>query len=289
MTKSKNGAFKDKFFALIFTLATATAVISVGLISLFVFASAIPTISKIGFNDFIFGQSWRPSKGEFGILPMIAGSLYVTLGAGLIGVPLGILAAVFMAYYCPPRIKSVIQAGINLLAGIPSVVYGLWALEVIVPIIAKMSDGFGLSILAAMILLGIMILPTVISLSQSAIESVPQVFYQGAIGLGADKERAIFTVVLPAASSGIMSAVIMGIGRAIGETMAVQMVIGNQPAMPSSLFFGARTLTTNVTTEMAYAGGLHREALIATGAILFVFILLLNLLFNLVKNREGNK
>lgn len=286
---SENVTTKDKVMNVVFIAATAVSIIAVGLICFFVFSTAIPTIAKIGISDFVLGDLWKPSDGIFGILPMIAGSIYVTIGATILGVPIGILAAIFMVFYCPKGIKHYFQAGINLLAGIPSVVYGLWALEEVVPLIRKLAGGYGLSIGAAMILLGIMILPTVISLSQSAIAAVPHHFYEGAIGLGATKERAIFTVVLPAASSGVLSSVIMGIGRAIGETMAVTMVIGNAPMFPKNLWGMGRTLTTNITTEMAYAGGLHREALIATGAVLFVFILLINLAFNLTKRNGKGK
>lgn len=274
----------ERVMNILFIAATAVSIIAVGLICWFVFSTAIPTMTKIGFRDFLFGSLWKPTQDVYGILPMIVGSLYVTLGAAIIGVPVGILTAVYMVFYCPKSIKTYVQSGINLLAGIPSVVFGLWALETIVPLIRTRFGGFGLSILAAMILLGIMILPTVITLSESAIQSVPDAYYQGAIGLGASKERAIFTVVVPAAGSGVLASVVMGVGRAIGETMAVQMVIGNAPIFPKGLASMGRTLTTNITTEMAYAGGLHREALIATGAVLFIFILVINLIFNVVKN-----
>lgn len=271
---------------IVFLICTATSIVAVALISWFVFSNSIPAIAEVGFTDFIFGTKWAPNAGEWGILPMILGSVYVTIGAAVIGVPIGILTAVYMVFYCPKKVKRLFQSGINLLAGIPSIVYGLWALTVVVPLIRQQFGGFGLSLLAAIILLGIMILPTIISLSQSALESVPDVYYQGAIGLGATHERAIFTVVLPAASSGVLSSVIMGIGRAIGETMAVTMVIGNSPIMPAGLTKQARTLTTNIVTEMSYAGGLHRELLIATGAVLFIFILVINVAFNVVKNKE---
>lgn len=282
-------ATRDKVMNWVFIVATAVSIFAVTMICYFVFSTAIPTISEIGFKEFVFGSKWSPSSGQYGILPMIVGSLYVTLGAIVIGVPIGILSAVFLVFYCPKSIYRYIQAGVDLLAGIPSVVFGLWALEEIVPIIRKFSNGFGLSIGAAMILLGVMILPTIISLSESAIASVPDDYYQGAIALGASKERAIFTVVIPAASSGVLSSIILGIGRAIGETMAVQMVIGNAPLFPDSLWAMGRTLTTNITTEMAYAGGLHRDALIATGAVLFVFILVINLVFNLTKKKGEGK
>lgn len=286
---SENVTTKDKVMNVVFIAATAVSIIAVALICFFVFSTAIPTIAQIGLSDFVLGDLWKPSKGVYGILPMIAGSIYVTIGAAVLGVPIGVLAAVFMVFYCPKSIKHYIQAGINLLAGIPSVVYGLWALEEIVPLIRGLFGGYGLSIGAAMVLLGVMILPTIISLSQSAIAAVPRHFYEGAVGLGATKERAIFTVVIPAASSGVLSSIIMGIGRAIGETMAVTMVIGNAPMFPNSLWGMGRTLTTNITTEMAYAGGLHRESLVATGAVLFVFILIINLLFNLTKNSGKGK
>ncbi len=283
MQANKGQDFREKFMEVVFFIATATSIVAVALICWFVFSTGIPTIRKVGFMNFIFGSKWSPSSDIYGIAPMIVGSIYVTLGAAVIGVPIGIFSAVYMTFYCPDHLKRILQAGINLLAGIPSVVFGLWALEVVVPFIRGLVGGFGMSILAAMILLGIMILPTVITLSQSALESVPHFYYDGAIGLGATKERSIFTVVIPAASSGVLSSAIMGIGRAIGETMAVQMVIGNQPLFPTSLFKGGRTLTTNIVTEMSYAGGFHREVLLSTASVLFVFILIIILLFNLVK------
>ena len=286
MSSSSTLDFRDRFMEIVFLICTATSIVAVALISWFVFSNSIPAIAEVGFTDFIFGTKWAPSAGQWGILPMILGSIYVTIGAAVLGVPIGILTAVFMAFYCPKKVKGLFQSGINLLAGIPSIIYGLWALKVVVPLIRAQFGGFGLSLLAAIILLGIMILPTVISLSQSALESVPDAYYQGAIGLGATHERAVFSVVLPAASSGVLSSIIMGIGRAIGETMAVTMVIGNSPIMPSGLTNQARTLTTNIVTEMAYAGGLHRELLIATGAVLFIFILVINVVFNVVKNKE---
>lgn len=283
---------RDKVMEVVFIIATAMSIIAVAMICLFIFSTSIPTMQEIGFGNFIFGDVWRPTAKvpQFGILPMIVGSIYVTIGAVIIGVPIGILSALFMAFYCPKKWKPLLQGGINLLAGIPSIVYGLWALEIVVPLLRNAFGGHGLSILAAMILLGIMILPTVISLSQSALQSVPQEYYHGAVALGATHERAVYRVMLPAASSGVLSSVIMGIGRAIGETMAVKMVIGNQPIMPTSILSGARTMTTNIVFEMNYAAaGLHTNALIATGAVLFVFILIINVVFNLVKNRSVHK
>lgn len=288
MSESSSLNMRDRVMEIVFLVCTATSIIAVALISWFVFSHSIPAMAEAGFAEFLFGSKWAPGQEMWGILPMIVGSIYVTLGAAVIGVPIGIFSAVYMSFYCPKKLKGILQGGINLLAGIPSIIYGLWALKVIVPMIRSAFGGHGLSMLAAIILLGIMILPTVITLSQSALESVPPAYYQGAIGLGATHERSIFTVVIPAASSGILSSVIMGIGRAIGETMAVVMVIGNQPVMPSSLVKGARTLTANIVTEMSYASGLHRNLLIATGAVLFVFILVINIAFNRVKSKEKN-
>lgn len=278
----KENAFKN--VALISACASILAVI---VICFFIFSRGLPTIKEIGIKNFILGTKWSPTSSppSFGILPFIVSSFYVTLGAILIGVPTGLFTAVFMAKYCPKKLHSTFTAGINLMAGIPSIIYGFFGLTLVVPLIAKFISGNGLTMLAAIIILGIMILPTVISLSQAAINSVDESYYEGAIGLGATKERAIFTVVLPAAKSGILSAIILGMGRAIGETMAVILVAGGQPRMPRGLFRGVRTLTMNIVMEMGYAAELHREALIATGAVLFIFILLINLLFVISKNR----
>ncbi|MEJ8751592.1 phosphate ABC transporter permease subunit PstC [Lagierella sp. ICN-221743] len=278
----KENAFK--YVALVSACASILAVI---VICFFIFSRGLPTIKEIGIKNFILGTKWSPTSSppSFGILPFIVSSFYVTLGAILIGVPTGLFTAVFMAKYCPKKLHSTFTAGINLMAGIPSIIYGFFGLTLVVPLIAKFISGNGLTMLAAIIILGIMILPTVISLSQAAINSVDESYYEGAIGLGATKERAIFTVVLPAAKSGILSAIILGMGRAIGETMAVILVAGGQPRMPRGLFRGVRTLTMNIVMEMGYAAELHREALIATGAVLFIFILLINLLFVISKNR----
>lgn len=294
MKGTSSANFRDYFMEAVFFICAAVSIVAVALICYFLFASSIPAIEEIGLGNFLTGEVWKKQAGLFGVKPMIVASIYVTLGAAIIGVPIGLLSAIYLAFYCPQKVKKYLQAGVNLMAGIPSVVYGLWALNIIVPWVQSTFGGYGLSMLAAIILLGIMILPTVISLSQSSLEAVPKEYYQGAIGMGATHERAIFTVVLPAASSGVLSAAIMGIGRAIGETMAVQMVIGNQPVMPDNivtnpetLLNGARTLTTNIVTEMSYAAqGIERDSLIATGAVLFVFILIINFAFNIVKNKE---
>jgi phosphate transport system permease protein len=282
MEKYKEGIMKGIFF-----IAATTSILAVTLICLFLFANGIPAMGKIGVLDFLTGKTWKPSNmpPSYGILPMILGSIYVTAGATIIGVPIGILTAVFMARYCPKRLYRVLKPMINLLAGIPSVVYGFFGLVVIVPFIRDTFGGAGNSILTASILLGIMILPTIINVSESAIRAVPQHYYEGGLALGASHERSIFFVVLPAAKSGIMAALVLGIGRAIGETMAVIMVAGNQARMPKGLLKGIRTLTANIVMEMGYAADLHRGALIATAVVLFVFILLINLLLSLLKRR----
>ena len=268
---------------------TATAafvsVLAVITICLFLFVYSGSAIARIGLIPFIAGHRWKPSLELFGILPMLAGSLCVTAGALFLGVPLGILTAVFMARYCPKCVYGFSESCLRLLAGIPSVVYGFFGLTVIVPVIREASGGAGTCILAASIVLAIMILPTIASVSEAAIKAVPQVYFEGAAALGACKERCVFAVELPAARSGIMAAVVLGIGRAIGETMAVVMVAGNQAWMPRGVLKGARTLTTNIALEMGYASGLHRGALIACALVLFVFVLLINLALTLLTRR----
>ncbi len=280
--------YLEGFMKFVFIMATTASIIAVALIMYFIFSSAVPTIKEIGFTNFIFGREWKPTAAnpKFGILPMIMGSIYATFGAIVIGVPIGLFTAIYMAFYAPKKIYSILKAGVNLLAGIPSVVYGLFALNIIVPFIRRNFGGQGLSLAAAILVLAIMILPTVISLSEAALRAVPSSYYEGAVGLGASHERAIMTVVLPAAKSGVFSSIILGTGRAIGETMAVGMVAGNQAIMPHGLFKGIRSMTTNIVLEMNYATGIHRDALIATGAVLFLFILLINLIFNHIKKKE---
>ena len=276
----------------VFFIAACTSVLAVALICLFLFANGIPAMKEIGFGKFLTGQMWRPKNQIFGIFPMIIGSLYVTAGAILFGVPVGILTSVFMAHYCPNKIYRPLKAATELLAGIPSVVYGFFGLVVLVPWIREMGRGLGFggngsSILTASLLLGMMILPTIIGVTESAIRAVPAQYYEGAVALGATHERAIFRVILPAAKSGVVAGIVLGIGRAIGETMAVIMVAGNQARMPAGIFRGIRTLTANIVIEMGYATDLHREALIATGVVLFVFILLINFSVALL-NRRGS-
>ena len=276
---------KEKFWEIIFLLAAGFSFLAVLLICLFLFANGIPAIQKIGVADFLFGTKWKPGNDLYGIFPMILGSFYVTAGAVIVGVPVGLMTAVFLSKFCPEWLHKILKPAIDLLAGIPSVVYGFFGLMVIVPAVRNVFGGNGSSILTASILLGMMILPTIISVSESALNAVPQSFYEGSRALGATHERSVFKTVLPAAKSGIMAGIILGIGRAIGETMAVIMVAGNQARIPDSILKGIRTLTANIVIEMGYATDLHREALIATGVVLFVFILLINLTFNLVKNR----
>ena len=276
---------KEVLMKILFLLCACISILAVAVICIFIFANGVPAIGKIGFTDFIFGTHWRPNSGEFGIFPMIVASIYVTAGAIVIGVPIGILTAVFLACYCPKKIYKVIKPLINLLASIPSVVYGFFCLVVVVPIIQELTHTSGKGILTASILLGIMILPTIINTTESSIRAVPNMYFEGSLALGATKERSIFFVMLPAAKSGILAGVVLGIGRAIGETMAVIMVAGNQPRMPKGLLQGVRTMTANIVTEMGYASGLHREALIATGVVLFVFILIINLSLSLLNRR----
>ncbi|MGN0725439.1 MAG: phosphate ABC transporter permease subunit PstC [Treponema sp.] len=276
---------REKIFKILFLLCAAFSIIASFIICLFLFMNGIPAIQKIGFIDFIFGLKWKPGNDLYGIFPMIAGSLYVTAGAIIFGVPVGLVTAIFLSKFCPKKLHELLKPAIDLLAGIPSVVYGFFGLMVIVPFVRNVFGGNGSSILTASLLLGMMILPTIICVSETSLNSVPQNYYEGARALGASHERSVFLVVLPAAKSGIMAGVILGIGRAIGETMAVIMVAGNQARLPNSILKGVRTLTANIVIEMGYAADLHREALIATGVVLFVFILLINFCFNLVKSR----
>ena len=272
----------------VFALCALTSILAVALICLFLFANGIPAIAEIGPFAFLLGTDWAPTDvpPSFGILPMILGSVYVTAGAILIGVPIGLLTAVFMARYCPAALYRVLKPMLSLMAGIPSIVYGFFGMVLIVPTVRSVFGGNGNSILSASILLGLMILPTITGISESAIRAVPRAYYEGAVALGATHERAIFFVELPAARSGLLAAVVLGIGRAIGETMAVIMVAGNQARMPKGILKGVRTLTANIVMEMGYAADLHREALIATGVVLFVFILLINLSCSALRRRN---
>ena len=286
---------KEKGMEIVFLLCACISILSVALICLFLFTNGIPGIAKIGFREFIFGRQWKPGSNLYGIFSTIIGSIYVTIGAIIVGVPIGLLMAIFMARFCPKPLYKILKPGVELLAGIPSVVYGFFGLCVLVPFVRNTfrpilqthgSTTTGQSILTASVLLGMMILPTIINVSESAIRAVPEKYYQGSLALGATHERSVFLMVVPAAKSGILAGVILGVGRAIGETMAVIMVAGNQPRVPGSIFDGVRTMTANIVIDMGYATGLHREALIATGVVLFVFILIINMLFSLLNNKE---
>lgn len=279
---------KEKIMEFVFLLCACVSILAVALICIFLFANGIPAMAKIGVLDFLTGKMWKPGNDIYGIFPMILGSIYVTAGAIVIGVPIGLLTAIYMAKFCPAWLYKIMKPGVDLLAGIPSVVYGFFGLCVIVPAVGSFDAADGNSIFTASVLLGIMILPTIISISESSIRAVPEKYYQGALALGATHERSVFLTVVPAAKSGIMAGIVLGIGRAIGETMAVIMVAGNQARMPKGLFKGIRTLTANIVMEMGYATDLHREALIATGVVLFVFILLINMLISVLK-RKGDK
>ena len=279
---------KELIAKILFMIAAAISVAAVVVICVFIFGNGVPAIAEIGVFDFLFGTTWRPSNEIFGIGTMIVGSLYVMAGALVIGVPLGILCAIFLANFGSNRVAKVAKAGVQLLAGIPSVVYGFFGLVVLVPFIRANLGGTGQSALCASIVLGIMILPTIITLSESALKAVPQTYYEGALALGADHERSVMRVVLPAAVSGIMASVILAIGRAIGETMAVIMVAGNQVQLPGAITEGVRTMTANIVLEMGYAADLHRGALIGTACVLFVFILIINFCFSAIKRRNKN-
>ncbi len=277
---------------MVFFVCALASILAVVLICVFLFANGIPAIKEIGFLDFLTGTKWKPGNDVYGILPMVLGSFYITAGAILTGVPIGLLTAVFMAFYCPKRIYGFLKPCTELLAGIPSIVYGFFGMVIIVPFVRNVAslfggDSDGSCILSAAILLGMMILPTIIGVSESALRAVPKTYYEGAVAMGATHERAIFSVMLPAAKSGVLAGVVLGIGRAIGETMAVIMVAGNQPRVTGNLLKGIRTMTANIVMEMGYASGLHRQALIATGVVLFVFILIINLTFSILKRRDN--
>lgn len=277
----------EKFMEIIFLLCASISIISIILICYFIFKNGVPFIAEYGVSNFLFGKSWKPTNvpPSFGIFPMIVGSFYVTLGAILIGVPIGLLTAIYLSYFCPKGLYKFLKPAINLMAGIPSIIYGFFALTLIAPIVKMYFGGTGMSMLTASMLLGIMILPTIIGLSESSIRTVPKSYYEGSIALGASHERSVMRIIVPAAKSGIFASIILGVGRAIGETMAVILVAGNQPRMPKGLLKGVRTLTTNIVMDMSYAADQHREALIATAVVLFVFILIINFVFNIFKRR----
>jgi len=287
-------AWTEKFMQGVFFTAACASVLAVTLISGFLFVNGIPAMREVGFLQFLTGQTWRPGNDIYGILPMILGSIYVTAGAIVFGVPTGILTAVFLAEYCPKKIYKPLKSATQLLAGIPSVVYGFFGMVVLVPLVRDIARSMrwgnsGNTILTASMLLGIMILPTIIGVTESAIRAVPRHYYEGSLALGATHERSIFMVVIPAAKSGVFAGIVLGIGRAIGETMAVIMVAGNQARIPTGILEGVRTMTANIVLEMGYATGLHRETLIATGVVLFVFILIINFSVALLRRRVGRE
>ncbi|MDR1082666.1 MAG: phosphate ABC transporter permease subunit PstC [Coriobacteriales bacterium] len=283
--------FKETSARILFMGAACVCILAVVLICLFLLVNGVPAIAEIGLFEFLSGTTWRPASSQYGIAPMIVGSLYVTAGALIIGIPFGLLTAIYMARFASPRVLRIMRPAMELLAGIPSVVYGFFGLMLIIPLIRLFSEKVlgagvpGMSILAASLLLGIMVLPTIITVSYASLKAVPESYYEGGLALGANHERCVFKLVVPAAGSGIMAGIILGMGRAVGETMAVIMVIGNQPRMPTGLLEGARTLTGNIVLEMGYAADLHRGALIGTAVVLFVFILLINVLFYLLSRK----
>ena len=244
---------------ILFFLTACVSIFAVVLICVFLFANGIPAIGKIGVFKFLLGTKWKPGNDIYGILPMILGSLYVTAGAIIIGVPIGLLTAVFLAKFCPKGLYKILKPATELMAGVPSVVYGFFGLVVLVPLVQNIFGVAGNTMLTASVLLGIMILPTIIGVSESAIRAVPDSYYEGSLALGASHERSVFFATLPAARSGILAGVVLGIGRAIGETMAVVMVAGNKARMPQGLLDGVRTMTANIVMEMGYATDLHRR------------------------------
>ena len=278
--------YSETIMRIVFMISATVSIFAVIVICFFLFSEGLPAIGEIGVFNFLGGTLWKPLEGKFGIFPMIVGSIYVTAGAIVVGVPVGLLCAIFMAKFCPYKLYRILKPAIDLLAGIPSIVYGFFGLMVIVSVIQDIFGTGGKGVLTASLLLGIMILPTIVSVSEAAIRAVPDSYYEGSLALGATHERSVFFAMIPAAKSGIMAGIILGIGRAIGETMAVVMIAGNQPVIPESITAGVRTMTANIVLEMGYAAeGLHRDALIATAVVLFVFILIINISFSLLKRR----
>jgi phosphate transport system permease protein len=268
--------FKEKLTERVFLLIALSALSVLALITVFIFIKGLPIIAKVGILNFVFGMKWAPGQGAYGIFPMIVGSVSVTLGAAILGVPIAICCSIFLAEFAPATLRNIFRPAIQLLAGIPSVVYGFWGVLFIVPMIRNYLGGPGLSILAGSIILAIMILPTIISISEVSLLALPRHYKDGALALGLTHWQTICSLLLPAAKSGIVAAIILGIGRAIGETMAVIMVLGNAVALPESVLDPVRTLTTNIGIEMGYASGEHQQALFATGIVLFIIIMILN-------------
>lgn len=282
---------REKLMKVVFLLAALSSILALLLIMYFVFSSGIPFIKEYGLKAFLFGQKWSPinSPQQYGIWPMIVGSFALTIGATIVGAPIGVLSAVYLSFYAKGKLRNFFQSAVSLMASVPSIIYGFFALQLLVPISKMLFGGTGMNIITASILLGIMILPTIVNISEASLNAVPQRYFQGSVALGATKEISIFKTMIPAAKSGILSSVILGIGRAIGETMAVYLIAGNQARLPRALTDGVRTLTTNIVLEMAYAGEKHRQALIATAMVLFIFILIINFIFFLVKRKDRHE
>ena len=280
---------KEKIIEKAFLLIALSSISVLSLIAFFIFEEGLPLIWKVGPSTFILGERWAPSHGAFGILAMIIGSFWVTMGALLLGIPLGLACTIFLCEWTPPSVGMVLRPAIQLLAAIPSVIYGFWGLVVLVPLVRNYLGGPGLSILSGSLILGFMILPTIISISEDSLKSLPPSYKAGALALGATHWQTIWRVLIPAARSGIVSSIILGMGRAIGETMAMIMILGNSVKMPASFLDSARTLTTNIGIEMGYASGSHRQALFATGVILFFIIMILNSLAMTLSRRRVSR
>jgi phosphate transport system permease protein len=278
---------REKITERTFLLVALSSITVLAIITFFIFEEGLPLIWKIGPRVFIAGERWVPSQGSFGILPMIVGSFWVTLGALILGIPLGLACTIFLAEWAPPSVGLVLRPAIQLLAAIPSVIYGFWGLVVLVPLVRNYLGGPGLSIFSGSLILGFMILPTIISISEDSLKALPPSYKAGALALGATHWQTIWRVMIPAARSGIVASIILAMGRAIGETMAMIMILGNAVKMPTSFLDSARTLTTNIGIEMAYASGDHREALFATGVVLFFIIMVLNSMAIVLSRRRG--
>ena len=267
---------KEKLIEKTLLVIALSSITILALITFFIFAEGLPLIWKVGPRAFILGSRWVPSQGSFGIFPMIVSSFWVTLGALMLGIPMGLACTIFLCELTPRSVGLFLRPAIHLLAAIPSVIYGFWGLVVLVPLVRNYLGGPGLSILSGSIILGFMILPTIISISEDSLKALPKTYKEGALALGATHWQTIWRVMIPAARSGIVASIILGMGRALGETMAMIMILGNAVQMPSSFLDSARTLTTNIGIEMGYASGDHRQALFATGIVLFVIIMILN-------------
>ena len=281
--------FRERIIRYLLLLVAFSALGSLALITIFIFKEGLPLIVRVGLWRFIFGSDWSPSRGSFGILSMIIGSLWVTAGALIFGVPLGVAVAIFTAEFAPPALTAAVRPLVQLLAGIPSVIYGFVGLTVLIPRIQRYLGGPGPSALAGAMVLAIMILPTIVSISEDSIRAVPRAYRDGALALGATQWQTVWRVVIPAARSGIITSVILGMGRAIGETMAVIMVVGNALALPFSPLQSVTTLTSNIGLEMAYATGDHRRALFATGVVLFVIIMALSMSASVMSRRSARR